>query len=286
GLLRVVVGLLLLWSMGVYGVDLRAFFGSGGWDDPDVVRLVNAQQSPAAWSFWMWVPDGLLWPVWAACMVVLALYTAGRWSRVTAVLAWVIVVSTARRVPTSLFGFDQIISAWAFYLAVTGASGQAISLDRFIARYREARAAVARRRHDGRWVVPPGAPRPTVSANLALRLIQLHLVLIYGMAGVANLQGQGWWSGMAIWGVPASAGFRLFDLAWLVAYPWLLNLMTHGSLLLEVSYPVLIWIRVLRPLYLTLIVLLHAGIALAAPGLTEFGIAMVAGNLAFVAGPW
>src|SRR5262249_39192025 len=152
--------------------------------------------------------------------------------------AWVIVVSTARRVPTSLFGFDQIVSAWAFYLAVTGASGQAVSLDRFLGRYRDARAAVARRRHDGRCVVSPGARAPAVWANFALRRVQLHLMLICGMAGFAKRQGQGWWSGMAIWGVLASAEFRLFDLTWLVAYPWLLNLMTHGSLLLELSYPV------------------------------------------------
>lgn len=286
GLIRVVVGLLLCWSLAVYGLDLDTYFGSGGWDDPDVVRLIHHQESPWAWSFWLWVPDSLLWPVWAACLIIGALFTAGVGSRVTAVLAWVIVVSTARRVPTALFGFDQIISGWAFYLAVTGASGQAVSVDRFLARYRQARAAVARRRPDGRWIVPTGAPAPTVSANLALRLIQLHLMLIYGMAGLAKLQGQGWWSGMAIWGVLASAEFRQLDLTWLVAYPWLLNLMTHGALALEISYPVLVWVPVLRPLLLTAVVFLHLGIALAAPGLTEFGLAMMAGNFAFMSGPW
>ncbi len=50
-------------------------------------------------------------------------------------------------------------------------------------------------RQDGRWLVPSGPPEPSVSANLGLRLIQLHLVLIYGMAGLAKLQGPGWWSG-------------------------------------------------------------------------------------------
>jgi predicted DCC family thiol-disulfide oxidoreductase YuxK len=91
---------------------------------------------------------------------------------------------------------------------------------------------------------------------------------------------------MAIWGVLASAEFRQFDLTWLAAYPWLLNAMTHSALALEISYPVLIWIRVLRPLVLASVVLLHIGIALSAPGLFEFGLAMVAGNLAFVSGPW
>lgn len=286
GLIRIAVGLLLFWSLLVYGLDLHAFFGSEGWADPESVRFVNRMQAPAAWSFWFHVPDPLLRPVWVACLVVVACFTMGLWSRVTAVLAWVIVVSISRRVPVSLFGFDQIISTWLLYLAATGASGQAVSLDRFLARYRVARAAVARRRHDGRWVVPSGRPRPSVSANLALRLIQLHICLIYGMAGLAKLQGPGWWSGTAIWGVLASAEFGQFDLTWLAAYPWLLNLMTHVALAFEISYPILIWVPVLRPLIIFTAVLLHAGIAISAPGLTEFGLAMVAGNLAFASGLW
>jgi predicted DCC family thiol-disulfide oxidoreductase YuxK len=286
GLIRVAVGLLLLWDLGVYGLDLRDWLGSDGWADPEAVGFFRRQISPYAWSFWSLVPDALLRPVWVVCMAVLALFTAGFWSRATAVLAWVIVVSTVRRVPVSLFGFDQIVSTWALYLAVTGASGQAVSVDRFLARYRLARSEASRRRHDGRWAVPPGAPAPTVSANLALRLIQLHLALIYGTAGLAKLQGQAWWGGTAIWGMLASGEFRGADLTWLAAFPWLLNLLTHGTIFLEIGYPVLVWVRPLRPLLLAAVVALHAGIGLSAPGLWEFSLAMLAGNLAFVSGPW
>ena len=286
GLIRLGVGLMLLWNLGVYGLDLHEFLGSDGWADPETVRFVHAHQSPRAWSFWLHVPDSLLRPAWAACMAILALFTVGLGSRVAAVLAWVIVVSTARRAPVALFGFDQIVSSWTFYLAVTGASGRAVSLDRFLGRYRRAREAVARRRPDGRWTVPSGAPEPSVSANLALRLIQLHLVLIYAMAGLSKLQGQGWWDGMAIWGVLASAEFSQLDFTWIVAYPWLLNLMTHGALALELSYPVLVWARPLRPLLLASVVLMHIGIGTTAPGLIIFGLAMIAGNLAFVPGGW
>jgi predicted DCC family thiol-disulfide oxidoreductase YuxK len=285
GLIRILVGLLLLWSLGVYGLDLRAFLGSEGWADPAVVRQLMAERTPWAWSFWLWVPDGLLVPVWLGCLAVLALYTLGLWSRATAVLAWVIAVSTARRVPVSLFGFDQVVATWALYLAATGSSGQAVSLDRFLARWRRARADVSRRRQDGRWVVPPGAPEPTVSANLGLRLIQLHLAFIYGMAGLAKLQGAAWWAGYAAWGVVATGEFRRLDLTWLAAYPYLLNLLTHAGLFVELTYPALIWVRVLRPLVLVLVVLMHFTIDLTL-GLTEFGLAMVAGNLAFCSGPW
>jgi predicted DCC family thiol-disulfide oxidoreductase YuxK len=195
-------------------------------------------------------------------------------------------VSTVRRVPVSLFGFDQIISTLTLYLAVTGASGQAVSLDRFLQRWKQARAATVRRLKDGLWPLGSGVPTPTIAANLALRLIQLHFCLIYGMAGLAKLQGPSWWGGTALWGTLASGEFNLLDFTWLASHPYLLNLLTHGSLAIEVLYPVLIWPRATRPLMIGMVVLLHFGIGLTAPGLAEFGLAMVAGNLAFVSGPW
>jgi predicted DCC family thiol-disulfide oxidoreductase YuxK len=286
GLIRVVVGLLLFWSTLNFGLDLRAYFGSEGWADPAAVHFLQERATPYAWSIFAHVPDLWLGPVWVACLVALVLFTVGLWSRLTAVLAWVIVVSTARRVPVALFGFDQVISTWALYLAVTGASGQAVSLDRFLARWRRNRVDLAARRRDGRWSPPSGAPAPTISANLALRLIQLHLCLIYGMAGLAKLMGTGWWNGTAIWDMVAAAEFRVWDFTWIAAYPWLLNTLTHGSVAFELCYPVLIWVRVLRPLILAMAIALHLGIGLMAPGLTEFGLAMLAGNLAFVSGPW
>jgi predicted DCC family thiol-disulfide oxidoreductase YuxK len=292
GLIRVVVGLLALWSLFVFGLDLEDFFGSHGWADPAVIWQSLRERQPLAWSFWFWVPDVLLRPVWLACLGILGLYTLGLFSRVTGVLAWVIVVSTVRRLPIALFGFDQILSTLALYLAVTFASGQAVSLDRFWRRWREARALARSPRPQGstagRRVSPgePGAPRPTISANLALRLIQLHLAFIYGMAGLAKVQGPSWWNGMALWGTMTAGEFVTRDYTALANWPMLLNFLTHASLALELLYPVLIWIPILRPLMITGAVFLHLGIALVAPGLTEFGLAMIGANLAFVSGPW
>ena len=280
GLMRVAVGALAFWSTFVYGLDLADYFGSEGWADPGVLRAVWADRTPYAWSFWTAVPDAWLRPVWAACLLTLALYTVGLFSRVTAVLAWVIVVASARRAPVSLYGFDQALSCLAFYLAATGASGRSVSLDRFLGRWRLVRAETtpARRRRDGRWPLPPGVPTPSIAANLGLRLIQLHLCLMYGVAGLAKLQGPTWWNGLAVWGTLAAGEFRLFDLTWLAAYPLLLNAMTHASLALEIGYPVFVWNRLLRPLVLGCV-----GLTL---GLTEFCLAMIAGNLAFASGPW
>lgn len=285
GLIRLGVGLLLLWDMAVRGFDLTAHFGATGWADPDTVRLMLTDQPSTIWSFWFLVPDSALVPAWLGCLAVLALFAAGLFSKVTAPLAWAIAVSTARRAPVLVFGFDQVVSTWALYLAATAASGQAVSLDRLLARWRLGRAEAARRRRDGSWNLRPGRPEPTISANIALRLIQLHIALIYGIAGLAKLQGQPWWTGDAGWGVVAAGEFRLFDLTWMVAFPWLIQLGTHLGLLLELCYPVLVWVRALRPLIIGATVLMHVGIGLTL-GLTEFSLAMIAGNLAFVDGRW
>jgi predicted DCC family thiol-disulfide oxidoreductase YuxK len=289
GLIRMAVGLLAFWNLLVFGIDLDDYFSTDGWADPGTIRMT---QGPTVWSFWFLVPDSWLRLVWLGCLVVLGLYTLGWFSRLTAVVGWMIVVSTVRRVPIALYGFDQVLSTLALYLAVTGASGQAVSLDRFWRRWRQARAnarhPVKLSDHAGRRVSPdePGVPSPTVSANLALRLIQLHWVVIYGIAGLAKLQGPSWWNGMALWGTMTAGEFVLLDFTALAAWPLLINLLTHASLTIELLYPVLIWVRIVRPLWLAGVVAMHLGIAVISPGLTEFALAMLAGNLAFFSSTW
>lgn len=285
GLIRVCCGLLLGWNLVVYAIDLSAFFGRTGWMNLEIVEAFRSEQMPRAWSFWFLVPDSMLWPVWFACLAIVCAFTLGAWSRWTAILAWAIAASTARRAPIALYGFDDVLSTWLLYLAVSGASGQAVSLDRFVARWKRNRAEVASRRKDGRWTASRGAPLPTTSANIGLRLIQCHLALIYGLSGLSKFQDVGWWNGTAIWGTLASGEFRLFDLTWLAAYPMLLNAMTHAALFFETSYPVLVWVKPARPLVLAGVAAMHLGIGLTL-GLFEFGAAMLAANLAFVSGPW
>src|SRR5262249_19016231 len=112
GLIRIVVGALLFWDIAILGCDLRDYLGSEGWIGPEAVRQYLSERSPAAWSFWLWVPDAYLPVAWVGCLIIVALFTVGLASRVMAVLAWAIALSTVRRAPVALFGFDQIISTW------------------------------------------------------------------------------------------------------------------------------------------------------------------------------
>ena len=285
GVMRIVVGLTLLWNYAVYALDLRDHFSSAGWSDAEIVRASIEERIPLAWSLWFWVPHGWLWPAWGVCILVFTLFTVGLWTRVAAFAAWAIVISTARRAPVEQFGFDQIMSGWMLYLAFCGASGRSVSIDRFLSRWKATRAAAARKHKEGRLQVSSGVPEPSTAANIALRLIQLHLCLIYAAAGLSKLQGAAWWNGTAIWGTIAAREFQYFDMTWLAEYPLLINALTHMSLVIEIGYAVLIWSPRVRPLLLAAVIALHAGIGIAI-GLNEFGMAMIAGNLAFFSAKW
>ena len=269
GLIRILVGGLLLWEFALIGADLGVLLRSDGWADPATLREFWRLNGQWGWSYWLLVPDRLIPAVFAASYAVLILFTIGLWTRLTAVLAWVVLASTAQRMTFQVFGFDSVMTIWMGYLAVCGASGQALSLDRRLARRR--------------GLAAEGPPVPTVSANLGLRLIQLHTCLIYGIAGLAKLKGEPWWDGTAVAMVVMTPEFRVFDLTWLLAYPRLANFLTHAGLSLEVLYPVLIWVRPLRPLMIASAILMHLGIDLTL-GLFEFGLAMTAANLAFIPG--
>jgi hypothetical protein len=266
GLIRVLTGLMLLYTHAVWGLALADFFGRSSWLSTELVRMLGVDQY--SYSFWLWVPARAMWIAHAASMVVLLLFTIGFKSRVTSVLALVVAISYVNRVPAALFGLDQINVMLTLYLAI-GPSGQALSLDRWLSTRR----------------LGPGAPPPAPSAgaNLALRLIQVHMCVIYFFAGITKLQGPSWWSGEAMWRAFANLEYQSFDMTWLAWHPWLVNLMTHVSVMWEISFCVLIWKKVWRPLMLIGAVVLHVGIG-ACLGMWTFGLVMLIGCASFLPG--
>ena len=264
GLLRILTGLMLLYTHAVWGLVLGQFFGPVSWLSPALVRAI--QQDQYTYSFWWIVADGWMWPVYGFSMAVLLLFTLGLFTRVTSVLSLLVVISFAHRVPQATFGLDQINAMLTLYLAI-GPSGQALSLDRLIARRWRGSAA--------------SRPAPSARANLALRLINVHMCVIYFFAGISKLQGEAWWTGEAMWRAFSNLEYQSIDMTWLAWYPWLLNLVTHLSVLWEIFFCVLIWRPRLRPLMLAGAVVLHVGIG-ACLGMWTFGLIMLVGCASFL----
>lgn len=264
GVIRILTGLMLLYTHAVWGLVLPEFFGQTSWLSPELVRTL--QEGSYAYSFWWLVPENAMWPAYAASMVVLALFTVGLWSRITSILAFLVTVSYAYRTPAATFGLDQINAMLALYCAV-GPCGASLSLDRWLS-IRRGRAL-------------PGRPAPSAGANLALRLINVHMCVIYFFAGISKLQGTAWWNGEAMWLAFGNYEYQSMNMTWLAWHPRLIDLATHVTVIWEITFAALIWKPRIRPLVLFGAVVLHVGIG-ACLGMWTFGLIMLVGCASFL----
>jgi hypothetical protein len=265
GLIRICAGTMLFYTHLVWTLGINDFLAPGGWLDSQAVR--HYQRESYAWSYWWWIDSpALIWIVHLAALVVFAMLALGLFSRVVSVLAFLITVSYAHRLTGALFGLDQINALLAMYLMV-GPCGAAYSLDR----WRQ------QRRSESKLSPSP----PSVGANIALRLIQLHMCVIYFFAGLSKLQGPSWWEGSALWGAVANLEYQSLDMTWLANWPLVIALMTHVTIFWEISYCALVWPRLTRPIVLALAVPLHLGIAFGL-GMITFGVVMLIANMAFI----
>jgi HTTM domain len=276
--IRVLAGAMLLYTHLVWSFDLDAFFGPNGWLPQEMMQEVhvaaNDPDGPGPivgaprhmWSHFNYIQSHKLrWAVHLVALVVFFLLTIGLFSRTMALLAYLFAVSYANRItPGAYFGLDKINCMLAMYLML-GPCGARYSVDRL-------------------WRLRRGAPSevpPSTWANVAIRLIQLHMCVIYFFSGLGKLQGPTWWFGEAIWYSVANREYQTMDMTWLINHPWLVNLMTHVTVFWELTYCALVWPRLTRPWVLALAVILHGGIVVAL-GMPTFGLVMLIGNLAFV----
>jgi hypothetical protein len=222
-------------------------------------------------------------PTWlfvcnALGIVVAVLFTLGLFTRVMAVLAWFIAMSTVHRSLPALFGMDTMLAILLLYLML-GPAGDAFSLDSLLRRRRLIKDAL-----ENHKPLPDLAPQPTVGANIVLRLLQIHFCIMYFAAGTSKLQGPAWWNGTAIWQTLSNYEFT--------PRPWfmteLLRQTTYSravwetlffggafaTILLEISLPFLIWQKGWRWLMILGAVLLHTSIAITM-GLTAFSMLMI-----------
>ena len=260
-LIRILAGAMLLYTHTVWSLELRGFFSDGGRISDEYVRRFH--DSLMGWSYLSAIDSAaLMWVAHAGALVVFLLLTVGLSTRIVSILAFLITVSYIHRAPAALFGLDQINCMLALYLAV-GNSGAHYSIDAW------------RRGRRGLMA------RLSVTSNIAIRLIQCHMCVIYLFAALGKLQGTTWWEGTALWFALANFEYQTIDMTWLAGWPWAIELMSQVTVAWELVYCVLVWNKWTRPLVLGLAIPLHLGIAFCM-GMITFGLIMLVGNLAFV----
>lgn len=267
-IIRICAGAMLFYTHLVWGKNLMAFLGPNAWVTAETARNIAAGSYQFSIFFYIESPT-LLWIIHIASLVIFAMLTVGLFTRVSSVLAFIMAVQYCHRLHGTLFGLDQMNTMLALYLMV-GPCGAVFSVDRWIARLRS-----------GSW--PP--VKKSVTANVALRLLQVHLCVIYFFSGVNKMKGELWWDGNAVWGAISNYEYQSFDLTWLAKFPFLVGLFSHATLFWETTYPALVWSRKTRPLVLAMAVAVHAGIAMFM-GMITFGVIMIVANFAFVPADW
>lgn len=264
-LIRLLAGGLLLYTHLVWSLDLSGFIGPEGYTPVAFLNELPGREW-SVWSIFHWTSS--MWMVWTVhilALIIFAMMFVGLFSRTTAVLAYLLAVSYVHRVtPGAYFGLDKTNCMLALYVML-GPCGARYSLDRLW------------RLHGGDNAEAP----PSVSANIALRLLQLHLCVVYLFSGLAKLEGVTWKLGTALWWAAANYEYQSLDVTWLAGWPMLVAFLTHLTIFWELFYCCLAWNRFTRPVVLWIAVTVHGGIALFM-GMITFGLAMIIANLSFL----
>lgn len=279
--LRIITGAMLLYTNLVLATDLGSFMGVDAWINNDSARALHDGRlgdSTAAWSYlWSLSSPALIAVHQLIVILVSAMFMVGFLTRITGPLAWWFQLMIVHRLLGSLFGLDQILTYCVMYLAFTPC-GAVFSVDAWLRRRMLGRGPLPATKILS-WLWPDDRPR--VSTNVATRLLQLHLCMIYLFGGLAKARGQMWWDGTALWYAVGNYEYQSWDATFVAAYPSLFTALTHATFLWEIFYCALVWPRWTRPLTLAIAVGVHAGIGLGL-GMATFGIMMIAANGIFI----
>ncbi len=267
-MIRILAGSMLFYTHAVWTLDLMAFLGPDGFLPNELAR--DMQGDSAAWSYlWYFESPAILGALHLFALTIFIMFTVGYYTRVTSVLATIITLAYCHRLSGAFFGLDQVNAMLAMYVML-GPSGAVYSVDHWLAR-----------RQAGQGGKQADRVKSTVSANVAIRLIQLQMCVIYLFGGVSKMRGEMWWDGSAVWFAVANLEYQSLDMTWLVRSPWLIALLSHVTVFWEAFFCALVWPKRTRPIVLFMAVCVHGGIGLFL-GMWTFGLAMIFANYSFV----
>ncbi|GAA4440780.1 hypothetical protein [Bremerella cremea] len=270
---RIVVGAVALIYALSFTSELAIWFSDGGVLPIDrTYRLTGADDPSAAvryWSLFYLAHTPLhLYVLHAIGLLSIVAFLTGFQTRISTIVATIFVLSYAERAPMLTGLIEPLLCPVMLYLCLAPC-GAYYSVD----------AWLRRRKGDTQPIAL------SYAANIAIRLIQIHVSAFYLMMGLSKLGGMVWWNGEAMWWMIAQPDTRLIDLTFLrdknlrlFVFGW-----THLVVFFELAFGLLIWFKIWRPLLTVLATLHWLGLGLVT-GHWEFAILMIGLSLAFA--PW
>jgi hypothetical protein len=235
GIVRIAAGLLTVAFFVSWIPDLATLLSANGRLSPDMVReLLESENRHRFHQSPLFAIDttGGMWAYTAVAVGIALLFAVGAFTRITAALTLLMVLTFVHRAPLLTSPFETVLVLLLLYLAIAP-SGATHSID----------AWLARRRGEQR-------PRPSWLANVGLRLMQVHLAMFLLLVACSAMAYPAWWNGTAVWSLQAQTLSRPLDLSAIRETPKLVNAWTHLFVLANLLFPVLVWYRLVRPLVL------------------------------------
>ena len=236
---------LLFGQRGLFGTMEPLAYSLHGWR-----YLLFTYDSPQALQLWFWLS------VLAACCGML-----GFKSRVSLAATFFSMLLFRERGPYMTFGADLVLNCVGVLLLFSD-SGRTWSVDNLLSKKRrEDRAEIE---------------------NWPMKAIQIQIALIYIVTGLKKIQTTPWQDGSAVYyALQVGNVLKGPGESWIIHHHAIMASLTYFTLLMELSFPLLVFCRQTRWLALLSGFALHSGID-ALMSIRFFSLTMYIGYLAFV----
>jgi hypothetical protein len=194
---------------------------------------------------------------WVCLLSAGCLLLFGLFCRPAAIAAWFLHLCTAESGGLFAYGADNFMTTALFYLMLSPLP------DRYAF---------------DQWLVKTN-PRNPQFLGFWRRVLQIHLCFVYFVGGLAKCLGNGWWDGSNLWRSLIRPPFNQISPDVLIRFKYVLPALGISICLIELGYPIFIWMKKTRLAWLICILAMHTAIGLMM-GLYLFGLVMIIMNLA------
>lgn len=262
GLFRIAVGSFAVIQMLVLLPDWMWLFGPDGLLPWVVSDTLNAKNTPAVSDAAQWLShiglseNGTVYVVTILYALSLFSLIAGFYTRIAAFFAWFCHMMLNATGHMTAYGVETFTHIALFYCMVLPV-GAALSVDRGRGKYQNV---------------------PGYLITLGIRVIQLHLCIMYCSSGIEKALGAQWWNGKAIWMSLQQDQFHRFDTGWLAYTPIIPKILGWATLAVEILYPFGMYWRKTKKIWLMAVCGMHLFIMIFL-GLYLFGGLMILLNI-------
>ncbi len=251
---RVSISVLAILETLSFGNDFSLFFSINETLIPQDLLFLQSRYFEYLYPFYQFIENNGFLNIFYDYIVYIYLISLifllfGLLTRITSFTALTLQLLIFKSFYVFNYGYDQFLTMSLFYCVIFPV-GRYYSLDSLIFKFKY-----------------------KIQLNYQ-RVIQIHLAIAYLFSGVAKALDSGWWDGNSVWKAIVSVDNSYYTLS-----PLILILAGIGTVLLELSYPLLIYFRKSRSYALIAVILMHSSIAIFM-GLYAFSAIMIVWNIA------